>query len=107
VVENADLPGCSSLSALTYNSSSDVQKFITLRLFIVSVRVNNCRKDKGVFYNSCMGLPPQIPATVGSGLNFLTTAHSQVGFDIAVRNYRFEVFLVDLMMATRHDASTS
>jgi hypothetical protein len=57
VVKNAVFPGCFSLSALTYSSSSDVQKFITLRPFIVLVHVNNRRKDKRVFYNYCMGLP--------------------------------------------------
>jgi hypothetical protein len=36
--------GCSSLSALTYNSLDDVQKFITLRPFIVSESVNTCWK---------------------------------------------------------------
>jgi hypothetical protein len=40
MVENAVFPGCSSLSALTYSSLTDVQKFVTLRLFIVSGSVN-------------------------------------------------------------------
>jgi hypothetical protein len=57
VVKNAVVPGGSSLSAQTYSSLADVQKLITLRLFMVSVRVNNSRKDKSVFYNYCMGLP--------------------------------------------------
>jgi hypothetical protein len=41
VVKKAVFLGCSSLSALTYGGLADVQKFITLRLFIVSVSVNN------------------------------------------------------------------
>jgi hypothetical protein len=35
VVENAVFPDCSSLSALTYSSLADVQKFITRTPFIV------------------------------------------------------------------------
>jgi hypothetical protein len=57
VIKNAVFSSGSSLSAQTYNSLADVKKLITLRPFIVSVRVNNRRKDKRVFYNSCMGLP--------------------------------------------------
>jgi hypothetical protein len=41
VVKNAVVPGGSTLSAQTYNSSSDVQKFITLRPFVILGRVNN------------------------------------------------------------------
>jgi hypothetical protein len=40
VVKNAVFPGCTILSALTYNSLADVQKFITLRPFIVYESVN-------------------------------------------------------------------
>jgi hypothetical protein len=40
-------------------------------------------------------------------LIFLTAAHSQVGFDVDVRNFRFEDFLVDSRMDTCHDVSTS
>jgi hypothetical protein len=50
---------------------------------------------------------PQIPATLVFGLNFLTVAHSEVEFDVGVRNCHFEVFLVDSRMATHRDASTS
>jgi hypothetical protein len=46
VVKNEVVPGGSNLSAQNYSSLSDVQKFIPLRPFIVSVRVNNRRKDK-------------------------------------------------------------
>jgi hypothetical protein len=35
VVKNTVFPGCSSLLALTYSSLTDVQKFMTPRLFIV------------------------------------------------------------------------
>jgi hypothetical protein len=31
------------------------------------------------------GPPPQIPATLGSGLNFLTAACSQVRFDVGAK----------------------
>jgi hypothetical protein len=40
MVKNADFSGCSSLSALTYNSLTDVQKFITYRPFIILGSVN-------------------------------------------------------------------
>jgi ABC-type thiamine transport system ATPase subunit len=40
-------------------------------------------------------------------LDFLTAAHSQVRFNVGVRNFRFEVFLVDSRMATCRGASTS
>jgi hypothetical protein len=39
--ENAVLPDCSILSTLTYSSLADVQKFITLRPFVVSWSVDN------------------------------------------------------------------
>jgi hypothetical protein len=42
VVKIAVLPGYSSLTALTYSSLADVQKFITLRTLVVSGSVNNC-----------------------------------------------------------------
>jgi hypothetical protein len=57
VVKNAVSPGGSILSVQTYSSLADVQKLITLRLFIVSGRVNNRWKDERVFYNYCIGLP--------------------------------------------------
>jgi hypothetical protein len=50
MVENAVFPDCSSLSALTYGGLTDVQKFITLRLFIVSVSVNTRWKTKKLHY---------------------------------------------------------
>jgi hypothetical protein len=50
MVKNAVFPGRSSLSALAYNSLTDVQKFITLRLFIISVIVNTRWKDKKRLY---------------------------------------------------------
>jgi hypothetical protein len=50
VVKNAVFPGCFSLSALTYSSLADVQKFITLVLFIVSGSVNTRWKAEKLFY---------------------------------------------------------
>jgi hypothetical protein len=50
VVKNAILPGCSSLTALTYNSLADVQKFLPLRPFIGSGSLNNCCKVKKMLY---------------------------------------------------------
>jgi hypothetical protein len=41
VVEQAVFPDCSSLTALTYSSLTDVQKFITLRRFIGPGSLNN------------------------------------------------------------------
>jgi hypothetical protein len=40
-------------------------------------------------------------------LDFLTAAHSQVRFDIGVRNFRFKVFLANSRMTTCHGASTT
>jgi hypothetical protein len=62
VVKNAVSPGGSSLSAQTYSSSADAQKFLTLRTFIISGRVNNCWKEERVFYNYCIGLPVRFQA---------------------------------------------
>jgi hypothetical protein len=51
MVENAVLPGCSSLSALTYSSlAADVQKFITVILFVISGSVNNRWKAERLLY---------------------------------------------------------
>jgi hypothetical protein len=50
MVKNAVFPGCSSLTALTYSSLTDVQKFITRRPFIVSGSVNNCWKAETLLY---------------------------------------------------------
>jgi hypothetical protein len=57
VVKNIVFLGGSSLSAQTYSSSVDVQKFATLRLFIVSKRANNRWKEERVFYNYCIRIP--------------------------------------------------
>jgi hypothetical protein len=56
MVKNAVFPGGSSLSAQAYSSLADVQKFITLRMFIVSGHVNNRWKEERVLYNYCIGL---------------------------------------------------
>jgi hypothetical protein len=50
MVENAVFPGCSSLTALTYRSLADVQKYITLRPFIGSWSLNNRWKAEKLFY---------------------------------------------------------
>jgi hypothetical protein len=57
VVKNAVFPGGSNLSAQTYSSLAAVQKFITLRPFVVSGRVNNRWKVERVFDNYCIRLP--------------------------------------------------
>jgi hypothetical protein len=57
VVKNAIFSGGSSLSAQTYISLANVQKFITLRPSVVSGCVNNRWKEERVFYNYCIGLP--------------------------------------------------
>jgi hypothetical protein len=54
VVKKEVFPGGSNLSAQTYSSMADVQKFITLRRVIASRRANNRWKDQKVFYNSCI-----------------------------------------------------
>jgi hypothetical protein len=50
VVKNVVFTGCSSLSALTYNSLAEVQKFITLTLFVISGRVINRWKAEKLLY---------------------------------------------------------
>jgi hypothetical protein len=50
VVKNAVFLGCSSLSALTYSSLAEVQKFITLRPLAVSGNVNNRWKSEKLLY---------------------------------------------------------
>jgi hypothetical protein len=50
MVENTFFPGCSTLLALTYSSGADVQKFITLRPFIISGSVNTRLKAEKLFY---------------------------------------------------------
>jgi hypothetical protein len=50
VVENAVFLGCSSLTALSYNSLADVQKFITLRPFIGPGSLNNHWKTAKLLY---------------------------------------------------------
>jgi hypothetical protein len=42
VGKDAVFPGCSSLLAQTHDNLADVQKFITLKAFIVSGNVNKC-----------------------------------------------------------------
>jgi hypothetical protein len=59
VVKKTVFPGGSSLLAQTYSSSTDVQKFITLRPFMIQGRL------KRVLYNYCIGLP----------VRFLTCQH--------------------------------
>jgi hypothetical protein len=49
-VKNIVFLGCSSLSALTYSSLADVQKFITLRTFIVAMSVNTHWKSEKLLY---------------------------------------------------------
>jgi hypothetical protein len=50
MVKKVGFPDCSSLSALTYGGLADVQKFITLRLFIVLKSVNNHWKYEKLLY---------------------------------------------------------
>jgi hypothetical protein len=40
-------------------------------------------------------------------LNLLTSARSQVRFDVDVRNFCFEVFFADSRVPTCHDIATS
>jgi hypothetical protein len=56
VVKNAVFSGGFSLSAQTYNNLADVKKFIALRPFAVSGRVNNRWKEERVLYNYYIGL---------------------------------------------------
>jgi hypothetical protein len=60
VVKNSVFPGGSSLSAQIYSSLTDVKKFITLKPFILSRRVNNRWKEERVFYNYSIGIPVRL-----------------------------------------------
>jgi hypothetical protein len=51
--------------------------------------------------------PGQILGTSVPELNFSTAARSQVRFDVGVRSFRFEVFLVNSSMDTCHGVSIS
>jgi hypothetical protein len=51
VVKNAVFLGGSSLSAQTYRSLADVQKFITPKLFIISRSLNNYEKAEKVLHD--------------------------------------------------------
>jgi hypothetical protein len=62
VVKKSVFPGGSSLSAQTYNSLADVQKFITLGTFIISRSASNRWKDQKVFYNSCIWFQVRFPS---------------------------------------------
>jgi hypothetical protein len=50
ILEHAVFSGCSSLTALTCSNLIDIQKFITLRSFIISVTVNNRWKSVKLLY---------------------------------------------------------
>jgi hypothetical protein len=50
MVQNAVFLDCSSLTALTYSSLADVQKFITLRPFIGSGSFDNRGKSEKLLY---------------------------------------------------------
>jgi hypothetical protein len=50
VVKHAVFPGCSSLTAITYSSLADVQKFITLIPFIRPGSLNNRWKAEKLLY---------------------------------------------------------
>jgi hypothetical protein len=93
---------CSNLISLEFQQSGRLQNCITTKPWIVSRCVNNRWKEKKVFYNSFIGLLSKIPGTLGSELNFMTAAHSQVRFNVGARNFCFEVFLVESTMVTCH-----
>jgi hypothetical protein len=57
VVKTAVFPRLFSLSAQIYSSSSDVQKFITLRPFVVSGSINNCWKEGKLLYDCPVYVP--------------------------------------------------
>jgi hypothetical protein len=50
MVKMSGFSDCSSLSVQVYRRLVDVQKFITLRPFIITGSVNNLWKDKKLLY---------------------------------------------------------
>jgi hypothetical protein len=44
---------------------------------------------------------------ISTRIEFLTAAYSHFRFDVGVRNFHFEVFLMDSRMATCHGVSTT
>jgi hypothetical protein len=91
MVKNAVFPGGSSLSAQTYSSLADVQKFITLRSFIVSGCVNNRWKEERVFYNYCIGIMVIFSAERFQIWYFLAASCDQVWIDVNNQNFCLEV----------------
>jgi hypothetical protein len=89
VVKNAVFAGGSSLSAQTYNSLADVQKFITPKPLTVSGRASNHWKDEKVLYNYCIGLIVIFSSERFRIRCFLAASRSQVRIDVNNQNYCF------------------
>jgi hypothetical protein len=103
VVKNAVFPGGSSLSTQTYSSLADVQKFITLKPFIVSRRPNNRWKDQKVFDNSCIWFQVRFPSDKSRLCIFWLLLVVKSDLMTIQRCFRFDVLLVDLKITTFHD----
>jgi hypothetical protein len=104
VVKNTVFLGGSRLSAQTYSSFVDVQKVITLKPFVISGWVNNRWKESSITleFGSRSDFPQSIPRFALTDF-CLQSSHIQR----RCRNFRFEVFLVDLRMDIYCGVSTS
>jgi hypothetical protein len=89
VVKNAVFPGSSRLSAQTYSSLADVQKFITLRLFIILRRANNRWKDQKVLNKSCIWLQVRFPSEQSQLCIFLLLLAVKSDLMAVQRGFRF------------------
>jgi hypothetical protein len=89
VVKNIVFPGGSSLSAQTYNSLADIQKYITPKPLTVSGHASNHWKDEKIFYNYCIGLMVRFSSEQFQIRCFLATSHSEVRIDVNNRNFCF------------------
>jgi hypothetical protein len=89
VVKNAVFPGGSSLSAQTYHSLTDVQKYITPKLLTVSWRASNHWKDEKVLYNYCIGIMVRFSSERFQIWCFLAGSHGQVRIDVYNQNFHF------------------
>jgi hypothetical protein len=98
VVKNAVFPGCSSLSAQTYSSLADVQKFITLKSFIVLW----WKCSTIIVFVSRWDFPQS-----GRGFALTNCCSQSSQVQRWYRNFCFDVFLVDSRMPTCHGISTA
>jgi hypothetical protein len=89
VVKNVVFPGGSSLSAQTYSSLADVQKYITAKPLTVSGCASNHCKDEKVLYNYGIALMVRISTERFQIWCFLAASRAQVRIDVNNQNFHF------------------